>query len=222
VKFLGYGLTILILIVISMLIMLCTMFFGKFDPITNPLGMDFSQLRSMETGLLLGCLVICLFFGGVAILISVIAPKVIIMISTIGLAILFNLVYMLAPILSVTSSDYLSDKYSVGLGSVSYMGIDGEMHDSVFANHVRFFTDDHDDSDNNLNTYYYVNEGNKHATGALVAYGNVGQQLSGLFHTFDKSNDGASASSYGSTLDERYWLTENKPVYENPETNSRP
>jgi hypothetical protein len=103
----------------------------------------------MEMGLFLGTIIIALFFGAIAILISTIATKVIIIISTVGVGIVFNVIYMLVPILSITPSQYILDKYSVGLISNRYIGLDGQMHDIVASDHVRYTSDDHDDPNTN-------------------------------------------------------------------------
>jgi hypothetical protein len=180
--------------------MLGLLFFGKYDIVKNPDGVVYKDLLTMEAGLFLATIVISLFFGAIAILISTIASKVIIMISTIGTAIVFNIIYMLVPILTVTPNDYIKDKYSVNLVSNRYMGIDGTMYDVVASDHIHR----DDDPEKNYDTLRYVNDGVTHSTGALVAYLNIAQQLTSLFHTFDSSNDNLEHSSFGQQFTRKY------------------
>ncbi|MDR1991317.1 MAG: ABC transporter permease [Mycoplasmataceae bacterium] len=221
-KFICFGNMTLIMIAVSMLIMIGTLGFGKFNLASNPNGINMSELTEMLLGLLMGTLIVCLLFGAIAILLSVISGKIIIMVSTIGVAVIFNIIYMLVPILSITPNKYVINQYSIYLNSMNYVGIDGKMHTGVYANNVRFLTDDHDDDDQNWNTAYYVNRGNAHATGALVSYINVGQQLSSLFHSFTDYAKNDTNSAYGSDINEKYYLTSQKPIYENPTNNSYP
>jgi hypothetical protein len=206
-----------------MIIMVGVLFFGKYDSVTNPNGVEFKEVLIMEMGLLLATIIISLFFGSIAILISTVASKVIIMISTIGAAVIFNVIYMLVPILSITADEYLSDQYSIDLLSTRYMGIDGQMHDVTTSNHVRYMTDDdHDNPNNNWNTIKYVNEGNAHSTGSIISYINISQQLSTLFHTFDNTTATLDHSPFGQVFNHKYWLTQQNNIFTNADTNSRP
>jgi ABC-2 type transport system permease protein len=148
-KFICFGNMTLIMIAVSMLIMIGTLGFGKFNLASNPNGINMSELTEMLLGLLMGTLIVCLLFGAIAILLSVISGKIIIMVSTIGVAVIFNIIYMLVPILSITPNKYVINQYSIYLNSMNYVGIDGKMHTGVYANNVRFLTDDHDDDDQN-------------------------------------------------------------------------
>ncbi|MDR2369681.1 MAG: hypothetical protein LBD63_03570 [Mycoplasmataceae bacterium] len=204
-----------------MIIMLAVFFFGKYDAVNNPNGIVYQDVLGMEMGLLLATIIISLFFGSIAILISTIASKIIIMISTIGVAIVFNVIYMLVPILSITPNEYINNNYAVQLTSSRYVGIDGQMHDAVTSNHVIYTTNDHDDTTNNWNTLRYINNGSAHATGAIISYINIAQQLSSLFHAFDGSTS-SEHSAYGTQFNHRYWLPQQKSIFSNPDINSRP
>jgi hypothetical protein len=112
------------------------MFFGKYSP-TNDRGLNFDKMPAMIGGLIIGSLLSIILFGAIAILISAIAGKVVIMIGTIGIAIVINVLYSILPVVTTMPDDYVRDNFSISLNTHRYVGLDGKMHDAVNASHVR-------------------------------------------------------------------------------------
>jgi ABC-type transport system involved in multi-copper enzyme maturation permease subunit len=148
-KFVCFLVTAFMIIILAMILALGMFFFGQYDLVKNPNGITPSNVFEIEMGILLATLIIFLFFGSIGILISTVAGKISIMVTTIGIAIVFNLLYTIMPIIAKTPESYVRDKYAVTLASKRYPDQNGVFHDVVNASHVKYFTDDHNDPTNN-------------------------------------------------------------------------
>jgi hypothetical protein len=169
--------------------------------------MDYTLLPSMIGGLMLGGMVTILLFGAISILISAFAGKVAIMITTIGLAIIINVLQQVLPYASTTATSYVKNEYSMDLLSHRYVGTDGALHDTFHAKNV---TDEY-------TSLYFAKEGLEHETGAIACYANIGQQLTSLYHAFGTQEVTMEAhSNFGSKYDKKYTITNNeKSIYLN-------
>jgi ABC-type transport system involved in multi-copper enzyme maturation permease subunit len=204
VKFISYLLTSAIVIAGGVILMLCTLFFGKYSP-THLDGIDYSVLPGMIGGLVLAGVITILLFGAVAILISAFAGKVVIMITTIGIAIIIYILQQVLPFAATTPSSYIKNNYSMELKTHRAVGTDGKMHNSFNAEHVATIDDVRYDS------LFYANEGLSHATGAIACYANVGQQITNLYHAFSTKEESVTLNTpFGSKYDKKYTITNNK------------
>ncbi|MDR0739379.1 MAG: ABC transporter permease [Mycoplasmataceae bacterium] len=221
VKFLCFLLIIFTATISAMILALGMFFFGEYDPMKNPNGVVYKDVLNIELGILLGNIVACLFFGSIAILVSVISGKIPIMVTTIGIAIVFNLINMVLPVTIKTPNKYISDQYSISMDSTRYIDVNGNFHDATNAAYVKYFTDDHNDPNVNLNTLYYANQGTKNTFNSFASYLDIGQQMSGLYNAFTETKDTEEHSAFGSKINHRYNIN-NETVFMNKNKDSWP
>jgi hypothetical protein len=90
----------------GLLLFISTFSFGeKSDHHIN--GVDFNSLGATIASFCFGCVICSLFFGAIAILISLVSSKVTILIGTIGLSLVINVLYLIMPIMATDINDYV-------------------------------------------------------------------------------------------------------------------
>jgi hypothetical protein len=184
--------------------MLCTLFFGRYSA-NNLDGIDYSLLPGMVGGLILAGFITILLFGAIAILISAFAGKVAIMITTIGIAIIINVLQQVLPFAATTPSSYVKSNYSMELMTHRPVSTDGKMHNSFNAEHVAVI------DGVNYDSLFYAKQGLDHATGAIACYANIGQQITNLYHAFATKEESVMENTpFGSRYDKKYTITNNE------------
>jgi hypothetical protein len=175
--------------------------FGRVSA-TNPHGIDFSQVPKMESSFFLGSFIIILIFGSIAILISLASGKIGILVGTIGIAITINVLYLVAPAVSKSQAQYLSNTYSVKMQSYRGLTMDGEMRNAVNASYVN----------EDYNTLYYANDAAKHSTNAIMSYANVARQMTSIYKIFDNTSEIENNGGYGENVNYHYAINDKQPM----------
>lgn len=193
----------------GLLLFICTFAFGqKNNHHIN--GVDFNNLGATIASFCFGCIICSLFFGAIAILISLISGKVTILIGTIGLSLVINVLYLIMPIMATDINDYVGNKYGNGFNSVYYFSAkDYKQHTGVTMNFI---------NDNGYDLKYYSEDANKHNHNDLASYFNISQQISTLYKIFGSTNnDTYSNSAYGEYFNRKYTIEyEHKVIDDEP------
>ncbi|MDE6476931.1 MAG: hypothetical protein K2L48_01880 [Mycoplasmoidaceae bacterium] len=168
---------------------------GKYDPITNSNGFDVSKLSSLELSIFTATLVICLFFGSIAILISMRGNKPVIMVSTIAIAIVFELISMVMPVIVKSPSEIATDRYGIEINTSNYYDKDKKRarcfitsNDGILSDDVKI---DH--------TTYEWNKIVQKASGLEIINDiDIGGQMASMYQLFGLNGlDDADLSTYG-------------------------
>jgi hypothetical protein len=117
-----------------------------------------------------------------------------------------------APAISKSQAQYLSNNYDIKLNSYRYLSVGNEVYNAVNASYV---------TDQN-GTLYYTNEAAKHSTNSIVSYANIAQQMTSIYkiNEYDAKQVELNGA-YGSNVNYRYSITnQTTPVLQ--QTNNRP
>jgi hypothetical protein len=144
-------------------------------------------------------------------MISILSGKIAILVGTIGFAIVINVLYLVAPAISKSQAQYLSDKYDIKLNSYRYLSVNNEIYNAVNASYV---------TDTN-GTLFYTNEAAKHSTNSIVSYTNIAQQMTSIYKINEHDAKQVEQNGgYGSNVNYKYSITNQMPILS--QTNNRP
>ncbi len=212
VKFLVYLTFVFINTIVSMILPLFCLCLGKYDPVTNPDGFDVSKLASLELSIFIATLVICLFFGSIAILISMRANKPVIMVSTIAIAIVFELISMVMPMIVKSPSEIATDRYGIQISTTNYYDRD--------KNRARCFMTANDgilldDTDMDHNTYEWNNIAQKASGLQIINSIDIGGQMASMYQLLKLNNlDNADLSMYGANSSFKFIVDPSSNVFD--------
>lgn len=212
VKFLVYLTFVFLNTVIDMILPLFCLCLGKYDAITNPNGFDVSKLGSLELSIFIATLVICLFFGSIAILISMRGNKPVIMVSTIAIAIVFELISMVMPMVVKSPSEVATDRYAIEINTSNYYDRDKKR--------ARCFMTSNDGilSDDGLieHTIYEWNNIVQKASGlGIINDIDIGGQMASMYQLLKLDGlDDADLSMYGANSTFKFNVDKSSNVFD--------
>lgn len=164
--------------------------FGKFDEATNHTGIEPGKYLSLLTSLLVGNIINMLFFGGIAVFISMIGGQVITIIGTIGIVFVMCIMNFIYPQVISSPVDVLSNKYDTEILSFScntLNQIDNPEEDQNPHNYatIQCLIDTLEQQEvYHYDTNEYWNKAKAESGRQAVNYIDFGRQLSSLYSAF--------------------------------------
>lgn len=197
---------------VDMIMPLFCMCFGKYDTVTNPNGFEFEKLGSLELSIFMGVLITCLFFGSIAILISMKGNKPVIMTSTICISIVFDLISMILPLITKSPAKEVQDRNGIEITTANYYNKE--------KNRVKcFMTADDGLIDETIKLDKTTNEWNNLAqkeSGLNVVNAiDVGGQLASIFQLLKLSGaQDADITSYGNITNLKFITSSKGQIFD--------
>lgn len=172
----------------SAIIAIFTLALGKFDSVSNPKGMEYDKLIILMSSLIVACLIITLFFGSLAILISLFANKLQVIVAIVSVAIVMQVYAMITQFTLESMEDKINNKISDdNLISASITSFNGTQSNYAYVNAVDKVDlyDLYEELYSNTNSYF--------------SYFNFLDQLSDLYNMFDLDslNDSLLSTTFG-------------------------
>lgn len=172
----------------SAVVAIFTLALGKFDSVNNPKGMEYDKLIILIASLIVACLIITLFFGSLAILISLFANKLQVIVAIVSTAIVMQVYAMIVQFTLESMEDKINNKISdENLISASITTSDGSQKNYAYVNTIDKLDlyDLYEELYTNTNSYF--------------SYFNFLDQLSDLYNMFDLDslNDALLSTTFG-------------------------
>lgn len=163
--------------------------FGQYNELTNDTGILASKYTSLILSVFIGNTVNMLFFGGIAVFISMVGGQVIIMIGTIGIVFLMCLMNFIYPQVTKSALEVLSERYDADILGYScntlgqYIDPEADATQFNFAT-IQCITDDDFHEDYHFDTYEYWTLASQESGRKSVNYIDIGKQLSSIYSSF--------------------------------------
>jgi hypothetical protein len=131
--------------------------------------------------------------------------KIVILVGTIGLAILINIIHLIIPILSSDPRKYINDHYGISFVSCKYYDTGtNQLQNVVTVDNL---------SEVDRDTLYYANIAQKHNTNQLSAYLDIAGGLTNIYQPLDGSNNDTNLNSpYGELTTQKYVIPNTQPI----------
>lgn len=218
--FIKFGLFIIIVIFTTILSMVLSCFilcWGQ-QTIFNPTGVTNDQFYSLFLSLLIGNVICMAIFGSIAILLSMISGKIMIMVGTISISIVLALFNFLIPTIAKSPVKTLSDDYGLNIYTRFYSTGNQltNSSDEVLKNGA-YITVVND------NTAEYWKKVTKNSGLNVANYFDFGGQLSTLFNLFELQQNTlevAEEGTIGQFSNFSYSMNEDDKVYNQKNINS--
>jgi len=221
IKTLTYLLIMLLISgIILAMVSLVMPIFGEYDLLENIRGITAQEYKSLLLSIFIGNIVNTLFFGGIAVLLSLVGTQVITMIGTVGIAFILCLLNVLYPLIAGTPVTVLLDTYGTSINSISantLAQMDGS-DDSDALNLYKPFaaiqcvTQEDGTETQHFDTYEYWTKANREAGTIVTNYFDFAKQLSSLFSGFgldERRLEEASKVSIGTNPSFKYSIDKN-------------
>lgn len=163
--------------------------FGKFNEATNRTGIEVSKYSSLLLSLFVGNIINMLFFGGIAVFISMIGGQVITIIGTIAVVFVMCIMNFIYPQVISSPIDVLSNKYDTEILSYSCNTLnqvdntEDDQNPRNFAT-IQCLLDSHNEEVYHYDTNEYWNKAKSESGRQAVNYIDFGRQLSSLYSSF--------------------------------------
>ncbi len=202
---------VLINLIVDMLFPLLSLCFGIYDPLTNANGIRIEDLGWIILSILIAGTIVSLFFGSISILISMKANIPVVKVSTICIAIIFELISMIMPVIVKSPTTIATDKYGVTMEVSNYYSNKDKGAKSFIM------ADDGVLSDNTIyaNTYQLNKEIQKESGLQILNSIDVAGQMASIYQLGSLSgNDTADITTYGENSAMKFIIKSNWNVFD--------
>ncbi len=201
---------VLINLLVDMIFPLLTLCFGIYDPLTNANGIKLEDLGWIILSILIAGMIVCLFFGSISILISMKANIPVVKVSTICIAIIFELISMIMPVIVKSPASIATDKYGVTMEVSNYYSVkDKKVKSFIMA-------DDGVISDDTVyvNTYELNKDIQKESGLQILNSIDVGGQMASIYQLGSLSgSESADITTYGANSAMKFTIKPNWNIF---------
>lgn len=201
---------VLINLLVDMIFPLLSLCFGIYDPLTNANGIKLEDLGWIILSILIAGTIVCLFFGSISILISMKANIPVVKVSTICIAIIFELISMIMPVIVKSPASIATDKHGVTMEVSNYYSNKDKRAKSFIM------ADDGVISDDTVyaNTYELNKEIQKESGLQILNSIDIGGQMASIYQLGSLSgSDSADITTYGANSAMKFTIKPNWNIF---------
>ena len=173
VKFIWVLIAAVFLALVTSVISLFTMCFGKYDPVTNAAGMMFDKMPALIGSICLGTIIVSLIYDSFGILVSMVGNKVQILVAIITTTIVLTVYNTISDFILTPLNAKMESK--IGSKLTSFKAIDSEGNSYSYAYTYNQPNDD----------LYSLYEENSQLGNQIFEYFNFLAQQANLYQAFD-------------------------------------